>query len=163
MKLAWRASTQRHAWVDVRMTKGLQLTLTGGAELPARAAIMKSHPAWGVTVMAVWSKPRPIVMAGLDPAIHVFLRVGQTWMPGSRPGMTAELNCPWGSSACRNLSISVRSTCRNTGFLDCLGPFGHFRIKSCLVGGGCALCLRKGSGAEGGETGVDHLVLHGGL
>ncbi len=33
------------------------------------------------------------VMAGLDPAIHVFLIEGETktWMPGTRPGMTAEM------------------------------------------------------------------------
>jgi hypothetical protein len=31
-----------------------------------------------------------IVMAGLDPAIHVFLIFAfvKTWMPGTRPGMT---------------------------------------------------------------------------
>jgi hypothetical protein len=31
-------------------------------------------------------------MAGLDPAIHVFLGFGgsKTWMPGTRPGMTKE-------------------------------------------------------------------------
>jgi hypothetical protein len=30
-----------------------------------------------------------IVMAGLDPAIHVLTRDGgETWMPGTRPGMT---------------------------------------------------------------------------
>ena len=28
-------------------------------------------------------------MAGLDPAIHVFL-AAKTWMPGTRPGMTNE-------------------------------------------------------------------------
>jgi hypothetical protein len=29
------------------------------------------------------------VMAGLVPAIHVFLAFGEkTWMPGTRPGMT---------------------------------------------------------------------------
>jgi hypothetical protein len=28
-------------------------------------------------------------MAGLDPAIHDFLR-NKTWMPGTRPGMTTE-------------------------------------------------------------------------
>jgi hypothetical protein len=29
------------------------------------------------------------VMAGLVPAIHVFVsRDGKTWMPGTRPGMT---------------------------------------------------------------------------
>jgi hypothetical protein len=28
------------------------------------------------------------VMAGLDPAIHVFLIELETWMPGTRPGMT---------------------------------------------------------------------------
>jgi len=27
-------------------------------------------------------------MAGLDPAIHVFVRLLKTWMPGTRPGMT---------------------------------------------------------------------------
>jgi hypothetical protein len=33
-----------------------------------------------------------IVMAGLDPAIHDLLGALQkkTWMPGTRPGMTAE-------------------------------------------------------------------------
>jgi hypothetical protein len=33
----------------------------------------------------------PIVMAGLVPAIHVFLQLLQskTWMPGTRPGMTS--------------------------------------------------------------------------
>jgi hypothetical protein len=31
------------------------------------------------------------VMAGLVPAIHVFLAgPGKTWMPGTRPGMTGE-------------------------------------------------------------------------
>jgi hypothetical protein len=31
------------------------------------------------------------VMAGLDPAIHVFLTYAiKTWMPGTSPGMTAE-------------------------------------------------------------------------
>jgi hypothetical protein len=31
------------------------------------------------------------VMAGLDPAIHVFCMVEvKTWMPGTRPGMTTE-------------------------------------------------------------------------
>jgi hypothetical protein len=31
-------------------------------------------------------------MAGLVPAIHVLLRckIGKTWMPGIKPGMTAE-------------------------------------------------------------------------
>jgi hypothetical protein len=31
-------------------------------------------------------------MAGLDPAIHVFssAKLQKTWMPGTRPGMTAE-------------------------------------------------------------------------
>jgi hypothetical protein len=28
------------------------------------------------------------VMAGLVPAIHAFLAKPQTWMPGTRPGMT---------------------------------------------------------------------------
>jgi hypothetical protein len=28
------------------------------------------------------------VMAGLVPAIHVFLTAAKTWMPGTRPGMT---------------------------------------------------------------------------
>jgi hypothetical protein len=31
---------------------------------------------------------RKIVMAGLVPAIHAFLFVAKTWMPGTRPGMT---------------------------------------------------------------------------
>ena len=30
-------------------------------------------------------------MAGLVPAIHVYLFVQKTWMPGTGPGMTAEL------------------------------------------------------------------------
>src|SRR5713101_7276299 len=35
------------------------------------------------------------VMAGLVPAIHVFLRhyQGKTWMPGTRPGMTSVGRC----------------------------------------------------------------------
>jgi hypothetical protein len=35
---------------------------------------------------------RRVVMAGLVPAIHVFLcgTYLKTWMPGTRPGMTAE-------------------------------------------------------------------------
>ena len=34
----------------------------------------------------------PFVMAGLVPAIHAFLELpgSKTWMPGTRPGMTAE-------------------------------------------------------------------------
>jgi hypothetical protein len=32
-----------------------------------------------------------LVMAGLDPAIHVFVSPQtKTWMPGTRPGMTEE-------------------------------------------------------------------------
>jgi hypothetical protein len=31
-----------------------------------------------------------IVMAGLVPAIHVFGVGRKTWMPGTRPGMTAK-------------------------------------------------------------------------
>ena len=32
-------------------------------------------------------------MAGLDPAIHVFVRIAaDTWMPGSSPGMTMEFD-----------------------------------------------------------------------
>jgi hypothetical protein len=31
-----------------------------------------------------------VVMAGLDPAIYVFLSAeAKTWMPGTRPGMTS--------------------------------------------------------------------------
>jgi hypothetical protein len=32
-------------------------------------------------------------MAGLVPAIHVFISsvTGKTWMPGTRPGMTADV------------------------------------------------------------------------
>jgi hypothetical protein len=29
-----------------------------------------------------------IVMAGLDPAIHVFLAISKTWMPGTGPRTT---------------------------------------------------------------------------
>jgi hypothetical protein len=28
-------------------------------------------------------------MAGLVPAIHVFVAAAKTWMPGTRPGMTS--------------------------------------------------------------------------
>ena len=36
-----------------------------------------------------WPQRQSFVMAGLDPAIHVFLADGaKTWMPGTRPGMT---------------------------------------------------------------------------
>src|SRR3954470_23657755 len=37
-------------------------------------------------------------MAGLDPAIHVFLKASKTWMPGSRPGMTNVLVWPHGKA-----------------------------------------------------------------
>jgi hypothetical protein len=30
-------------------------------------------------------------MAGFIPAIHVFRHAIKTWMPGTRPGMTAEI------------------------------------------------------------------------
>ena len=35
--------------------------------------------------------PPHLVMAGLVPAIHVLVALGhrKTWMPGTRPGMTA--------------------------------------------------------------------------
>ena len=32
-----------------------------------------------------------IVMAGLDPAIHVFLSESKTWTPGTSPGVTEKL------------------------------------------------------------------------
>jgi hypothetical protein len=37
-----------------------------------------------------------LVMAGLVPAIHVFLLSAdrKTWMPGSRPGMTKNVKSP---------------------------------------------------------------------
>src|ERR1700676_4811944 len=35
----------------------------------------------------------PLVMAGLVPAIHALLVARKTWMPGTRPGMTAERPC----------------------------------------------------------------------
>jgi len=34
-------------------------------------------------------------MAGLVPAIHVFLLISKTWMPGTRPGMTGEATAWW--------------------------------------------------------------------
>ena len=60
-----------------------------GLELPAgRDGIVKTagesyHPALRVVLDSLF------VMAGLDPAIHVFLAVAKTWMPGTRPGMTS--------------------------------------------------------------------------
>src|SRR5690348_16667372 len=33
-------------------------------------------------------------MAGLVPAIHVFVAPSKTWMPGTRPGMTEKLRLP---------------------------------------------------------------------
>jgi hypothetical protein len=41
---------------------------------------------------------KELVMAGLDPAIHVFAlcRRSKTWMPGSSPGMTVEKFMPRG-------------------------------------------------------------------
>ena len=39
----------------------------------------------------LWHQRFLLVMAGLVPAIHVFLRaVTKTWMPGTRPGMTRQ-------------------------------------------------------------------------
>src|SRR3954468_24499649 len=37
-------------------------------------------------------------MAGLVPAIHVFLKASKTWMPGTRPGMTNVLIWPHGKA-----------------------------------------------------------------
>jgi hypothetical protein len=42
-------------------------------------------------------------MAGLDPAIHVFLSSSKTWMPGTRPGMTSSF-CHVGFTITRNPS-----------------------------------------------------------
>jgi len=42
-----------------------------------------------LTVPSPRSNPSE-VMAGLDPAIHLFLPMSKAWMPGSRPGMTTE-------------------------------------------------------------------------
>jgi hypothetical protein len=43
-------------------------------------------------------------MAGLVPAIHVYLALpeAKTWMPGTRPGMTAEQD---GRSSCPKVAI----------------------------------------------------------
>jgi hypothetical protein len=41
-----------------------------------------------LTTNAVPARIESSVMAGLVPAIHVFLAAAQTWMPGTRPGMT---------------------------------------------------------------------------
>ena len=35
-----------------------------------------------------FSADSPLVMAGLDPAIHVFGATEKSWMPGPSPGMT---------------------------------------------------------------------------
>src|SRR5690606_29839851 len=59
---------------------------------PRRMAWAGAHPDPGVGQRQRWGTLRPVVIAGLDPAIHsVPLWVGSTvteWMPGSRPGMT---------------------------------------------------------------------------
>jgi hypothetical protein len=51
------------------------------------------------------------VMAGLDPAIHVFAAVAlKTWMPGTSPGMTiirySALSRKYGSTAPWTFSVS---------------------------------------------------------
>jgi hypothetical protein len=52
-------------------------------------------------------------MAGLVPAIHVFLFVvAKTWMPGTRPGMTRMKACP--SSARRDETQVPRTDRRYT-------------------------------------------------
>jgi hypothetical protein len=44
-----------------------------------------------------WRYSSDAVMAGPGPAIHVFNRVtrNETWMPGTRPGMTSNRLSPW--------------------------------------------------------------------
>jgi hypothetical protein len=50
-------------------------------------------------------------MAGLVPAIHVFLGLGEarTWMPGTRPGMTSFVGKP------NSISCILSQTLRMTG------------------------------------------------
>jgi len=42
---------------------------------------------------------RHVVMAGLVPAIHDLLAARKTWMPGTRPGMTVEMECHYYKSS----------------------------------------------------------------
>jgi hypothetical protein len=43
-------------------------------------------------------------MAGLDPAIHVFVAAPRTWMPGTSPGMTAS---EWDARAPQSLLNTI--------------------------------------------------------
>ncbi len=49
-------------------------------------------------------------MAGLVPAIHVFLvESGKTWMPGTRPGMTSFVSEPCFIGCFLSLALRMRS------------------------------------------------------
>src|SRR5580765_4875769 len=59
------------------------------------------------------------VMAGLVPAIHVFLAAAQTWMPGTRPGMTRRRTAPGtgARSSVRGRSPPIKSAAGCAGVL----------------------------------------------
>jgi 3-methylcrotonyl-CoA carboxylase alpha subunit len=63
------------------------------------------------------------VMAGLDPAIHGFLRAPKTWMPGSSPGMTG---LGWGepdsSTEYRTLAVFISGRPYVFQLVDPLAP-----------------------------------------
>ena len=57
-------------------------------------------------------------MAGLVPAIHVFLSFvfeTETWMPGSRPGMTSVINYPRPTNGILVAMTVMNSTLASSG------------------------------------------------
>jgi hypothetical protein len=69
-------------------------------------------------------------MAGLVPAIHVFLGFKGTWMPGTRPGMTEEKYQP---SSARQLRSSTARKIRSRLFHQITGGMQIVHYHSGLV------------------------------
>src|SRR5262249_59900146 len=94
----------------------------GGSAHGAEGGVMADE---GPFKSTRYSRARPeFVMAGLVPAIHVFLEARKTWMPGTRPGMTSEwlppLKLPGATNSVGSLSLCVRGGVRGSGLCLCL-------------------------------------------
>src|SRR5262249_38171039 len=80
---------------------------------PTRRSATRSDCRWlsGLKNLAETSH---IVMAGLVPAIHVLFVASKTWMPGTRPGMTLEMQC----RALRRLLLRLNELAADQAFGD---------------------------------------------
>jgi hypothetical protein len=64
-------------------------------------------------------------MAGLVPAIHGFLDLKKTWMPGTRPGMTmTSVKMARNKAPILEFDSPVEACPREVRTLDCQGPAG---------------------------------------